>query len=354
MEVALVTTAGTSIDDMASHLLRRELVKSRKDQDERLAARSIAFAILGWQTMLYQPALGTCPLQLLAIADVMDGYNGQAFMKFRQDQSTIKRPLSDFLLGFGLMLPKENICVSEDPEDCQAYEKVDIVRPEELNASLLHQLARIEIEWVDVMAPHLEFDKATNKLYLFRHPSFCLVNVSLREESDMRSMIYQSVCFSRDINVTTDKYSCATQDEDNAQWASEIEISQLLLEILLSYRLLFGQNKESRKIFKEMSSGADDITLQRLCSSKEPQFSELFKERDFYRLKRDFPILRCRLATLNHQISNMKPRGWKELWKDKRDSAHWLTFWAVIVIGGAGLLLSLIQVLLQAVQLGHP
>jgi hypothetical protein len=89
------------------------------------------------------------------------------------------------------MLPKENICISEDPEDCQAYEKIDIVRPEELNAFILHQLAKIEIEWVDVMAPHLEFDKATNKLYLFRHPSFCCANASLPEESSVRNMIYK-------------------------------------------------------------------------------------------------------------------------------------------------------------------
>jgi hypothetical protein len=103
-----------------------------------------------------------------------------------------------------------------------------------------------------------------------------------------------------------------------------------------------------------MINNADDMILQQLCSSKDHQFPELFKERDFYRLKRDFPILRSRLATLNHQMSNLKPRGWKELWKDKRNSASWLTFWAVIVIGGAGLLLALIQDLLQAIQLAHP
>jgi hypothetical protein len=116
-----------------------------------------------------------------------------------------------------------------------------------------------------------------------------------------------------DVYRLTNMYGCATQDEDNAQWASEPEISQFLREILLSYRLLFGQNKESRKIFKEISNNTDDVTLQHLCSSKEPQFPALFKERDFYRLKRDFPILRNRLAILSHQMSNMKPRGWKEL-----------------------------------------
>ena len=46
-EVALQTAPGTSIEGLASCLLRWELVKSRKDIDERFAARSIVFAILG-------------------------------------------------------------------------------------------------------------------------------------------------------------------------------------------------------------------------------------------------------------------------------------------------------------------
>jgi hypothetical protein len=103
-----------------------------------------------------------------------------------------------------------------------------------------------------------------------------------------------------------------------------------------------------------MANDAHDMVLQQLCSIKDHQFPELFKERDFYRLKQDFLILRSRLATISHQISNMNPRGWKEQWKDKRDSASWLTFWAVIVIGGAGLLLGFIEVLLQAIQLANP
>jgi hypothetical protein len=174
-EIAIhaTTVPATSLDDMASHLLRYEPLQYENDQDKRLAARSIAFAILGWQTMLYLPDLGACPMQQFAIADIMDGYNGQAFMKFKQDHSTVKHSLSEFLLGFGLMLPKENICVSEDAEGCQAFEKVDIVTPQELNAPILQQFAGIDIEWVDVLAPHLEFDKATNKLYMFRNPSFC-------------------------------------------------------------------------------------------------------------------------------------------------------------------------------------
>jgi hypothetical protein len=134
-----------------------------------------------------------------------------------------------------------------------------------------------------------------------------------------------------------------------------MDVIQLLHEVLLSYRLLFGQNTKSRRLFQSLTifesqePEAQDPLLTQLCCEKTCVLS--IREREFYRLRRDFPILRSRIATLHHQMMNLKPRGWREIWNDKRDSAHWLTFWAVIFIGGAGLLLSLIQVLLQAAQL---
>ena len=62
-------------------------------------------------------------------------------------------------------------------------------------------------------------------------------------------------------------------------------------------------------------------------------------------------MLRCRIAVLQQQLATSKPRGWKELWRDKRDSAQWVTFWAVIIIGGLGLLLSLLQVVVAILQI---
>ena len=151
--------------------------------------------------------------------------------------------------------------------------------------------------------------------------------------------------------------SCAAQPDGSSQWASEAEITQFLLEILLSYRLLFGQAKDSRRLFQSMkifegeSPKERDLLLSQLCGSKAMELPSFCIEREFYRLKRDFPILRSRIARLHQQLSNVKPRGWREMWNDKRDSAQWYTFWALIVIGGAGISLSLIQVLLQAAQL---
>lgn len=182
----------TSIDDTATYLLALEFIETSGTEDEgRHIARSIAFAILGWQTMLYQPAFGTCPPQQIAIDDVLDGYTGQAYMTLKQDQSRIKSCLADFLLGFGLMLPSENLCISDDPEDCLAFDKVAIVGPDNFNAALLKSFAHISIKWVDTLAPHLEFDKATNTLFLFRYPSFCMASLPAEGKSAAENLLYR-------------------------------------------------------------------------------------------------------------------------------------------------------------------
>ena len=95
----------------------------------------------------------------------------------------------------------------------------------------------------------------------------------------------------------------------------------------------------------------EDYLLTELCDSKTLALPKLCKEREFYRLGRDFPILRYRIAVLQQQMTNLKPRGWREIWNDKRDLAQWYTFWAVIAFGGSGIVLSFIQAVLQALQL---
>jgi hypothetical protein len=182
----------TSIDDMANHLLALDFIETNGSEDKGLQiARSISFAVLGWQTMLYLPAFGTCPPQQMAIEDVLDGYTGQAYMTLKQDQSRIKSCLADFLLGFGLMLPSENLCINDDPEDCLAFEKVAIVGPDEFNAALLKSFAHISIKWVDTLAPHMEFDKATNTLFLFRYPSFCMASLPTEGKSIAENLLYR-------------------------------------------------------------------------------------------------------------------------------------------------------------------
>ncbi|KAH0544773.1 hypothetical protein FGG08_001140 [Glutinoglossum americanum] len=330
------------IDEIVAHLLNSDVILALDAGGIWENARGLVFALLGWQTMLYSPSFGTCPPQQLAIADVLDGFTGQAFMAYKQDQASAKHSLSDFLLGFGVMLPRENTCIGDKVEDRQAFESLTIIDPGEFNGYLLESIAKIRIKWVDVLAPHLEFDTATNTLFLFRYPSFCVANIPSYGDISSRGVIH----------------SCASYNGCSTEWASEADVTQLLQEILLSYRLLFGQSRQSRRLFRSMDpfeglppEGHDPL-LSLLCGGRKCMDSLAFaQDQAFYRPLRDFPVLRSRIASLHHQMSRMKPRGWRELWRDKRDSTQWFTFWAVIIIGGSGILLSLIQVILQAVQL---
>lgn len=125
---------------------------------------------------------------------------------------------------------------------------------------------------------------------------------------------------------------------------------------MLSYRLLFAQDRSSR-IFFQSIKGVDeeqrrtiDPFLNRICGAERFDDTVLSPDRESYWLNRDFPILRMRLAVLQHQLSSVKPTGWRAIWTDKRDSVQWYTFWAVILFGGAGLILGTLQVIFQGIQ----
>lgn len=196
--------------------------------------------------------------------------------------------------------------------------------------------------WSDCLACHLELDKDTGVLYVFRYPSFCIASLKNRSAQDTnRSVIH----------------SCASSVPRNSHWATPQDVTELLEEAVLSYRLLFGQHPRSRKLFRKLRpfkdvplEGRDDF-LSDLCGEKAIDPSLGIGERDSYELARDFPHLRTRLFRLSTYLNERKPRRWRELWLDNRDSASWLTFWAVILIGGMGLLLAFIQVVLQIAQL---
>ena len=71
-------------------------------------------------------------------------------------------------------------------------------------------------------------------------------------------------------------------------------------------------------VFKERPTEAHDPLLEQLCNSKSiTSLPSSCKEREFYWLRRDFPVLRSRIASFRQQMHNLKPRGWREIWKDK-------------------------------------
>lgn len=103
--------------------------------------------------------------------------------------------------------------------------------------------------WVDNLACHLEYDPYTHTLFLFRYPSFCLAHVECNKST---------------------LYAC-TAPALGIGWATTTDLNQMLRETLLSYRLLFGQHKAARQVFRkskpfhDVDAGLRDSFLKSLC-----------------------------------------------------------------------------------------
>ena len=63
-----------------------------------------------------------------------------------------------------------------------------------------------------------------------------------------------------------------------------------------------------------------------------------------------FPIFETRLRQLRNYMDNQKPRGLRQLWIDKRDSANYYTFWGVITIGVLTIFLALVSLAVGIIQ----
>lgn len=178
------------------------------------------------------------------------------------------------------------------------------------------------------------------------------------------------------------------------------ESSAIHREILLSYRLLFGQSSSSRKLFGQLLSRSltkvsrtsdrhpstsdiitDDIDpfLSTLCatpfqsswrclsfirrenpltflpgslfpSSALDMYNQL-QESDTYSARDDFPIFGPRLLILQRYNMRQQPSRVRDLWRDRRNPLQWYTFWAVLWVGGVSIVLAVLQVLVGVAQI---
>jgi hypothetical protein len=64
----------------------------------------------------------------------------------------------------------------------------------------------------------------------------------------------------------------------------------------------------------------------------------------------DFPIFEDRLRQLRHYMDTQKPRNFRQMWKDKRDTSNYFTFWAVMIFGSLSVLLALLSLAVSIAQ----
>jgi len=349
-----------SVDSITNSILELGLVLPQTNYEATQSIKDLVFAILGWQTMLYKPDFVSPQAQVpgcFNILDEMDGYHGESRACLTQAAAySSKKPLPEFLLGFGMMLPPPNYSAfSNDSDEQKYFAEYKTISPKEMNAHVLKNIGRLSFRWVDSLSCHLEMDKRSGTVFLYRYPSFCVYH--LRHRQVPRGKNESKLESDTSGTQACVLHCCAFETRSSVPWADQEDVAKLLQQVLLSYRLLFGQDKRSREVFQglrpfaRIAAEGHDPFLAQLCNRKRPPDCGIeLGERDEYDLIDDFPHFRSKLVRLSSYASSKKPQSILQLWADRRNSPAWLAFWSVLIFGSIGIFLGLVQTVFQILQ----
>ncbi|KAL8807447.1 MAG: hypothetical protein Q9200_004665 [Gallowayella weberi] len=307
--------------------------------DDELAPelRQGVFSLLGLITMLYK---------IEDQAEVTELYISQPLNPTiyynRKPIEEAGTALGTLIRSFGKFVP---ILKEEEPRSLEEWPPKE---PEPLylninavNAYALLKVAKIRIEWSDLLSEHLLFDRHLRTVKLFCFPTFCALHY-----------------------LPEDKRSGFDCIMDHWRFEAPLVIAAhrpMFREALLSYRVLFGQDDHARALFKgeeeakALYKGVLDPLLVRLCGSKE-SLSDLvvdksIHEQEFYDCTIDIPFYGRRLNTLQMYTTTRQPRNLKDLWHDRRDPSKWALLWVALMVAGCAVVLSILQIGLVTAQL---
>ena len=307
------------------------------------------FAILCWLTALVQP----------------DATSREETFKFLESHTVLaaKRPFTSLLHSSGHILPKLTDLEKESPRP--SGEQSSLIYVSSLNYWSLRTFGKVKLQWTDSLSAHLSFHQSNRTLYLFRFPSLCALNLETENAMPLfkRYQVFLMLESTRANRIDSLLLSYYINTK-----ADEPLLDRYLQEVLLSYRVLFGQSRSSRKLFlnREKARAATtsvphvlDPLLNTLCgqckvksirslpSSLWPDTCQNSNgdllEQDVYDVGLDFRLLGDRLLALQAFNTRQRPSRIRDLWRDRRDPLQWYTFWLVLFVGGFSLLLSICQ-----------
>ncbi|KAI1483711.1 hypothetical protein F4774DRAFT_425421 [Daldinia eschscholtzii] len=302
----------------------------------QLQLQQAVFAALGLVTFLY--------------AASTDGYHPENFTAENAGREYLPRQCSSALADRRLfaLLTKLDVL----PSIGSAHSNSILEGSEELlhawsvSYDFLSQICDINIVWTDSLNLHLHINPDSRQLFLFRFPSYCVVNLYGKASGSIFHRVLD------EYNGQVPGRAHRNQEQSNSQ--------AFLLEVIQSYRVIFC-DAQSRKKFASTLRGlleseekVDNILVQ-LCEqstvpSDSPVFSQI-QDRDAYNVLHNFPILRNRLLTLKRYGMSYDPMKVRQIIRDRRHPLERLNMRVVVVFGVFSLLLGFLQVVVGTVQL---
>ncbi|KAK0102684.1 hypothetical protein ONS95_006286 [Cadophora gregata] len=330
-----------ALTDIVDDLYNLRVVK--EVYDDRVVVTRLVFAAIGWITLLYTPSInGSNMLLELFKHDSFLPADGAPIIHAYEEYRD--RSLVDLLRNFGAIIPERKGGSNKTFEVARTHAHDRWIDVTNISFSALSKMSKVQIEWVDCMSLHLEFDLHTKTLKLFQFPSICIVMTPSKESGPLNQLFSDAL----------DEWC-----QPETDYADEY-----LREVLASYRLIFGMDRGSYTAFNQLEgvrlpgqNGPLDPLLRILCGQRwdSTEVSRIFDQCDIEdpvsQYNSDsFAFLGTRLLKLQDCVQRDKPEDMWQLWSDKRDISRWWTFWAVMMMGGATMLLGIFQMVLQVAQ----
>ncbi|KAJ2993996.1 hypothetical protein NUW58_g1672 [Xylaria curta] len=318
--------------------------------------RRVVFAVLCWISATLIPTLlrpdtqnSQVPQELTLPEDWVRN------SKHALHQSDYKRPAAKIFRGF-----RENV-INLHPIGTGSIPSglaEDTLFESGITYISLYRIGNVKLKFVDTIIDHLHFDRKGRTLSLFRFPTFCAMSILCTKNLALIESMLLELVLSKTV------------------YPGLHDSKAIHREVLLSYRLLFAQAPKSRALIKQYiyrysrDTGKDiDPFLVALCTTplsrlrhKMPVANDLFpdstlsidgefEESDTYSAMDDFPVFGHRLQLLQRYNLRQQPSKVKDLWRDRRNPLQWYTFWMVLWVGGAAIIISLLQLAVSAAQL---
>ncbi|KAH6649418.1 hypothetical protein F5144DRAFT_479266 [Chaetomium tenue] len=310
----------------------------------------LVFSVICWSTMTLQPKLNWPEFcgepSLMVHRQVLD----QDTLRI---ESSVQRPIPALFGQFhrAMSTSRWRHPIGEATGDTSEALEVAC-----LNYASLRDIAKINLDWVTDLTSHLDFDATNRRLSVYKFPTFCALS-AVAAGGKWPAPILEG--------VEREVYGSNKMHDNH---------SSLHAEVLLSYRLIFGQRRGSRQLAKaalrlERKRVADeyDELLDPLCAHPYDHklrdlpsdlwpvtcrnFKGSLQEQSSYSSRDDFPHLGQRLAKLQNFTRRQQPSELWDLWRDRRNPLQWYTFWAVLIVGGISIVLGVLQAVVGVAQL---
>ncbi|KAL9104086.1 MAG: hypothetical protein Q9163_000938 [Psora crenata] len=340
---------GTTADVLGA--LRSSFLDSRShapSQNDTAICMTATFAVLCWSSMTLKPMLPTSD----ASANALEARRTSDRESMSLKPDAVRRPICAAFRSF-----QRNMCGRRwrQPICDVAAEHSSVLHVSTLNFQSLQTIGKIRLSWVGDLSSHLDYEPRTRTLSVFQFPTFCALTTLVKN----RGVILEGIARSL--------YSADLEPEQDFEY--NVQLSQ---EILMSYRVLFGQTAGSRKRARDLIQKAkrepcyDELLDLVCCQSSKPLrklpaslwpiscrsiAEDTLQEEDTYSSQDDFPLLGQRLKKLQDFNLRQQPSRLRDLWRDRRSPLTWYTFWVVLIFGSVSILITFLQLIVAIIAI---